>query len=121
VGLFLFSALHTELCLASVSFALCLTSSARAKSQFRRRESHLYTTVSIGLDEALLGFERNLTHFDDHVISLKRNGVTQPGFVQTVPHEGMPLRNDEDRFGNLFVEYNVVLPNKVDGDFQKGD
>ena len=29
--------------------------------------------------QALLGFERNLTHLDGHVVELKRVGVTQPG------------------------------------------
>lgn len=29
--------------------------------------------------QALLGFERNLTHLDGHVVSLKRESVTQPG------------------------------------------
>ena len=97
------------------------TSSARAKSQFRRRDSHLYTTISIGLDDALLGFERNLTHFDEHVVPLVRTGTTQPGYVQTVRSQGMPIAGKDDRFGNLYVEYNVVLPDKVDGDLRKGE
>lgn len=29
--------------------------------------------------QALLGFDRNLTHLDGHIVRLKREGVTQPG------------------------------------------
>jgi DnaJ-related protein SCJ1 len=29
--------------------------------------------------QALLGFERNVTHLDGHIVTLKRNGTTQPG------------------------------------------
>lgn len=29
--------------------------------------------------KALLGFERNLTHLDGHIVPLVRKGVTQPG------------------------------------------
>ena len=33
--------------------------------------------------QALLGFERNITHLDGHVVSVKRPGTTQPGRLQT--------------------------------------
>jgi DnaJ-class molecular chaperone len=73
-----------------------------------------------------LGFDRNLTHLDGHVVRLVREGVTQPGqflwstlrlktekpgpgFVQTIEGEGMPLF-ERSGHGDLFIEYNVVLP-----------
>ncbi|EEB95956.1 hypothetical protein MPER_04991, partial [Moniliophthora perniciosa FA553] len=37
-------------------------------------------------------------------------GLTQPGFVQTIEGEGMPLFDNHHLHGDLFVEYNVVLP-----------
>lgn len=70
--------------------------SRKDKGGWRRKENGLYWKETIGIDEvgyfkafscdnshgyfqALLGFERNLTHLDGHVVPLKRNGVTQPG------------------------------------------
>lgn len=77
------------------------------------------------MDDALLGFEQNITHFDGHHVTLKRTGVTQPGYVQTIEGEGMPLfgstGNIEGKFGNLYVEYEVVLPQRVTGDFRTGE
>ena len=35
--------------------------------------------VNSYLSQALLGFGRNLTHLDGHIIELQRHGVTQPG------------------------------------------
>ncbi|KAG6817345.1 hypothetical protein H0H87_009944 [Tephrocybe sp. NHM501043] len=49
------------------------------KGGWRRKESSLYWKETIGVDEALLGFDRNLTHLDGHVVRLVRKGVTQPG------------------------------------------
>ena len=46
---------------------------------WRRKESSLYWREVVGVGEALLGFERNLTHLDGHVVTLRREGVTQPG------------------------------------------
>lgn len=63
--------------------------------------------------QALLGFTRNFTHLDGHVVSLVRKGVTQPGFVQTIKGEGMPLFERPTSHGDLFVEYNVVLPTQL--------
>ncbi|KAJ2917414.1 hypothetical protein MD484_g3009, partial [Candolleomyces efflorescens] len=85
----------------------------KEKGGFRRKETSLYWKETIGVDEALLGFERNLTHLDGHVVPIKRNGVTQPGYVQVIKGQGMPVFNRHDQFGDLFVEYNVVLPAEV--------
>ncbi|KDN44129.1 chaperone J-domain-containing protein, partial [Tilletiaria anomala UBC 951] len=101
-------------------------SSVRGHSTFRRRDANLYLTHSIGLDDALLGFEQNITHLvDSRVITLKRSSVTQPGYVQTIQNEGMPLWDArikspvaEGKNGDLFVEYEVVLPQNVQGDFK---
>ncbi|KAL0954957.1 hypothetical protein HGRIS_003889 [Hohenbuehelia grisea] len=81
----------------------------KEKGGWRRKESSLYWKETIGVDEALLGFERNITHLDGHTVRLIRKGVTQPGFVQKIAGEGMPI-HQKTSFGDLFVEYNVVLP-----------
>jgi len=36
--------------------------------------------------------------------------IDSAGFVQTIEGEGMPLPENENLHGDLFVEYNVVLP-----------
>jgi DnaJ-related protein SCJ1 len=92
--------------------------SERKRAGFRRRDTNLYTTLALGLDEALLGFERNITHLDDHVVTISRRGVTQPGFVHRIAGQGMPKRDDWDSFGDLFVEFSVVFPDKVEGDLR---
>ncbi|KAF8632192.1 hypothetical protein AX15_001958 [Amanita polypyramis BW_CC] len=83
--------------------------SKKDKGGWRRKESSLYWKETIGVDEALLGFDRNLTHLDGHIVQLHRTGITQPGFVQTIKGEGMPIFRQSSH-GELFVEYNVVLP-----------
>ncbi|KAF7424622.1 DnaJ- protein scj1 [Pleurotus ostreatus] len=84
--------------------------SRKDRGGWRRKETSLYWKETIGIDEALLGFDRNLTHLDGHVVRLRRTGVTQPGFVQKIEEEGMPIHEHRGSFGDLFVEYNVVLP-----------
>ncbi|RDX57284.1 DnaJ-domain-containing protein [Lentinus brumalis] len=86
---------------------------------WKRKESGLYWKETISVAEALLGFERNLTHLDGHVVELKRQGVTQPGFVQIIKDEGLPLFERPSEHGDLFVEYNVVLPAEISPETKK--
>jgi len=93
--------------------------SVKEQGGFKRKESSLYWRENIGVDEALLGFEHELKHLDGHVVPLKRRGVTQPGFVQVITKEGMPIYGQPDGYGDLYVEYNVVLPKELSAEFRR--
>ncbi|KAF4448550.1 hypothetical protein FALBO_16786, partial [Fusarium albosuccineum] len=98
---------------------------------FRRKGNDLYWTEVLSLREAWMGgWTRNLTHLDAHVVRLSRprGQVVQPGHIETVVGEGMPIWHEDGdsvyhktEFGNLYVEYTVVLPDqmekKMEGDF----
>ncbi|CAL1716723.1 unnamed protein product [Somion occarium] len=92
--------------------------SRKEKGGWRRKESGLYWKETIGVADALLGFERNLTHLDGHTVQLKRTGVTQPGYIQVIKGEGMP-KFEQTGFGDLYVEYNVVLPTSLSPEMEK--
>lgn len=65
-------------------------------------------------------------------MTIKRDSVTQPAHVSIVNDEGMPIpgtmlseASDEEAqlgrdmlFGKLYVEWQVVLPEKVDGELR---
>ncbi|GAA5928541.1 hypothetical protein JCM10213_002495 [Rhodosporidiobolus nylandii] len=83
--------------------------SKREQGGFVRKESHLYWKEPISVAEALLGFKHTVKGLDGHDIVLSRTGVTQPGFVDVIQGEGMPIYHLSGH-GDLFVEYQVVLP-----------
>ncbi|GAA5989209.1 hypothetical protein JCM10908_001209 [Rhodotorula pacifica] len=83
--------------------------SKKVKGGFVRKESNLYWKEPISVAEALLGFRHTAKGLDGHDIVLSRTGVTQPGFVDVVSGEGMPIYHLTGH-GNLFVEYQVVMP-----------
>lgn len=84
---------------------------------FRRLDENLYWKEVLSLDEALLGFTRKITHLDGHDLTISRKAVTQPGFVEVIEGEGMP-RHQALGYGNLFIEFSVVLPLEVSGPFR---
>lgn len=95
---------------------------------FRRRNEDLYWREVLSLREAWMGdWTRNITHLDGHVVKLsrKRGEVVQPGTVEPVKGEGMPIwKSDEQgehelKFGYLLVEYVVVLPDQMESAMEK--
>ncbi|KAI5807486.1 DnaJ domain-containing protein [Peziza echinospora] len=88
----------------------------------RRRGKDLVWKEVLSLREALFGdWIRNITHLDGHLVRLgrKKGEVIQPGFVDVIPGEGMPIWNSDsgDEFGNLVVEYEVILPDLAQKEF----
>ena len=96
---------------------------------FRRKGDDLFWREVISLREAWMGdWTRNLTHLDGHVVRLgrKRGAVVQPGHVDTLTGEGMPKWHEDGdsvyhktEFGNLYVEYVVVLPDQMEKGMEK--
>ncbi|KAI5210105.1 DnaJ protein-like protein [Aureobasidium subglaciale] len=91
---------------------------------FRRKGNDLFWREVLSLREAWLGdWTRNLTHLDGHTVQLsrKRGQVIQPNSVEVVKNEGMPIWRHEDgpEYGNLHVEYTVILPDQMDKNMEK--
>lgn len=98
---------------------------------FRRKDDDLYWKEVLSLREAWMGgWTRNLTHLDGHVVQLsrKRGEVVQPGQVESIKGEGMPIYHeghvhehdhDVEDFGKLYIEYTVVLPDQMDSGMEK--
>ncbi len=81
---------------------------------FERDQNDLKTTVVITLKQALLGFEKELTHLDNRTIKLNRKGkITKPGEVEKIRGEGMPVYEASSDKGDLIITYQVELPKKL--------
>lgn len=92
---------------------------------FRRKEQNLFWREVLSLREAWMGdWTRNLTHMDGHIVQLsrQRGQVVQPGAVEVIPGEGMPIwrhEGDGPTHGALHVEYVVVLPDQLEKSAEK--
>ena len=96
---------------------------------FRRKDADLYWKEVLSLREAWMGdWTRNLTHLDGHIVHLgrKRGEVVQPMLTENVAGEGMPhwhqghlSEQHDEEFGQLYVEYTVVLPDQLEHGMEK--
>jgi DnaJ-related protein SCJ1 len=62
---------------------------SKRDDEWRRKDAGLYRREIIGVDEALLGFDRNLTHMDGKTVRVVRSGTTQPGHIDVFKGEGV--------------------------------
>ena len=79
---------------------------------FKREKDNLRYTLEISLRDALLGFEKYITHLDGHKVRVKREGVSQQGDVIKIKGEGMPIHNKGDT-GDLFIVLNIKFPDNL--------
>lgn len=94
---------------------------------FRRRGDDLFWREVLSLREAWMGgWRRYVTHLDGRTVRLgrERGAVVQPGLVEVVQGEGMPIwgvrdESGEQLHGKLHVEYVVVLPDQMDKSMEK--
>jgi len=80
-----------------------------------RTDTHSLASLPSPLTPALLlvGFELRLPHLDKAPIIVKpRVGAHIPkhGSIKMIANEGMPLRNNPNRKGNLYIKFNIDMP-----------
>lgn len=81
---------------------------------FERDNNDLKTTVVITLKQALLGFEKELTHLDNRIVKLNRKGkITKPGEIEKIRGEGMPVYEASSDKGDLIITYQVEMPKRL--------
>uniref|UniRef100_A0AC35U280 J domain-containing protein n=1 Tax=Rhabditophanes sp. KR3021 TaxID=114890 RepID=A0AC35U280_9BILA len=79
-------------------------------SVFERKGMDLYTNVTISLEQALKGFETEITHMDGHKIPVSREKITWPGARIRKKDEGMPNPTDLTSKGMLYITFDVEFP-----------
>jgi DnaJ family protein B protein 11 len=76
---------------------------------FRREKNDLHYNLRITLQEALLGFEKQIKHLDDHIVFVRKADVTQPGDIIKVKGEGMPIHQSGEK-GDLYIRIDIIFP-----------
>lgn len=93
---------------------------AEEHEDFEREGHDLVCKRNITLAQALLGFKMEIKHLDGRVIEIERNEVTKPGQDHEVPGMGMPIHGKPGEFGKLIVNLNIVFPERIAMDEERG-
>jgi len=83
---------------------------SRTHPIFTRKDSDLLITLDISLREALIGFTREITHLDDHIVHIKKDNITNPGDLLIIKNEGFPSSNNSKLRGDIYITLVVNFP-----------
>jgi len=80
-----------------------------ADATYRYAGQHLYTVLTISLEEAIHGFEKKWNKVGGGQVTLKRAYAT-PGEVLRIAKKGMFNPGADQPYGDVFVRIHVALP-----------
>lgn len=84
---------------------------------FTREGADLYYTQYITLLESIIGFSKLIPTLDKTnkiKISPEDNEVIQHNDLKTIIGYGLPFFKKNNKYGNLFVQFNIVFPTNLD-------
>jgi len=82
------------------------------QTEFKRTNAHLYKTVNLDLYTAVLGGQITVDTFDGKV-KLTVKPLTENGTQVKLNGKGFPVYKKEGAFGNLYITYQVKMPEKL--------
>ena len=81
-------------------------------TQFRRDNDNLHLTIDLDLYKAMLGGDVTIDTFDGKV-KLKLKSETQKGTKVKLKGKGFPRYKKEGQFGDLFITYQIKIPENL--------
>lgn len=91
---------------------LFLTFSINNTTRFKRDKDNLYSSVDLDLYTAVLGGAITVDTFDGKV-KLKVAAGTQNGTQIKLTGKGFPVYKKENEFGNLYITYQIQIPENI--------
>ena len=82
-------------------------------NKFVRIGNDLVYNHDILLGDSLTGVEIQLNHINDSKIFYKEDNIIRQNSYHVLKNNGMPIKNKDGRFGDLYVVYNITYPNKI--------
>ena len=84
---------------------------------FKRQGADLFINKEITLQEALTGVNFVIRYLDGSLLRIKNmpGEVIKPDEIKTIVNKGLPYYKEE-RFGNLFISFKVLFPDKLNSE-----
>ncbi|KAG2371747.1 DnaJ protein-like protein [Vigna angularis] len=83
---------------------------------YTRDGNDLVVTQKISLVEALTGCTVNLVTLDGRNLTVPIDQIIHPEYEKVVEREGMPLRRDPTKNGNLRIKFKITFPDDLTPD-----
>jgi len=98
----------------TIASDIIFTLEQKPHPQFERDGNDLIKTVTLDLNEALLGTSFSVYTLDGKAIEVKIDDIISPSYVKLLPGEGMPVSKTPGQRGDLRVKFNIRFPKQLD-------
>jgi DnaJ-class molecular chaperone len=89
---------------------LVLTINEIPHTIFKREHDNLLINIELKLYQALLGFNKLITHLDGKKLNISYIGKTEYGTIRIIENFGMQTLNSSNK-GDLIINFIYILPN----------
>lgn len=80
---------------------------------YEREGNNLYITIPVTLEEAWCGCEKVIDTLNNTSLKFNIKELTEDGKILQLTNKGMPLMENPNQFGNLYVEVKYIVPKKI--------
>jgi DnaJ family protein A protein 2 len=80
---------------------------------FTRKDNDLHKDLTINLKESLIGIKYKHKPLYGKTKSIKLREVLNPGIIKRIRNLGMPIKNSEEEYGDLYVHIKVKFPKNI--------
>ncbi|NWH40080.1 DJB13 protein, partial [Chloropsis hardwickii] len=81
--------------------------------RFKRIDNNLLHVANISLAKALTGCTLDVWTLDGRLLNIPINDIVDPKYYKMVPGEGMPLAEDPQRKGDLYIYFDILFPKRL--------
>lgn len=98
------------------------SASTSNSDRWERDQEHLYYHKTISLHEALFGYDFEIKHINSKTYRFQRKGVViSPGTKHVVRNLGMPIKNSDNSYGDLYLVFDISFPKFKDFEGKEKD
>lgn len=76
----------------------------------RTNDNNLETSYNVNLIDALIGASINIKHIDDKKYTIKLSKIVNNKQKINVPGLGLPYKNNPNKYGDLIITINLIMP-----------
>jgi DnaJ-class molecular chaperone len=80
---------------------------------FKRIGNDLIYNKAITLGDSITGVCINIININGENILFNENNIIKPNSYSIILNKGMPIKDKNGFFGDLYIVYNIIYPNKI--------
>jgi DnaJ-class molecular chaperone len=84
----------------------------------KKNNADLLMIIDINFVESFCGFSKEIKYIDNSLLYICETNIIKDGEIKKIPNKGMPYESNKYKIGDLYVKYNVKIPDNISMDIK---